>query len=289
MGNSDKYHIQLVLFGMILLAACGVYISRVGLNALVEWTPTLIVVALFYIFSHLFRSLRLWVVISQNTFSISDAAFVQFLSSALGNIAFPFVKELSATFLFNLQLPKAIPRILIALLYVRIFDFSIIIPLLLLTSYSAPAEVRILALILLTMLVMALFIIFLMPRLCQVVIEHLLKYHHSPISLWSVATLSQFISMYYQMKLGKVEVAFIVLFLSLLCWLTESVAVYAALSQDSAASILDTLHIITNNVSTNIPFFTQYSDMHSMIYIHMYMGLTLASFILLLRVMRKTR
>lgn len=210
--------------------------------------------ALLYICSHLLRSIRLRFIISSADFNTKAAICVQFGSAALGNLLFPFAKDILAVYLFYLVHKKEVLKILVSILYLRFFDFLAITPLLFIVVLSGAPEMRGLAMTLFALLISVFLALISLPSLCKLIIDYLIKFSHTEKSLTVIRLLSDLKETYIKMNLNNKDKSFAILIFTFLIWSVELLAIYLISSLLWSKDILTSYFYLLGNVLTNIPF-----------------------------------
>ncbi|KOR33296.1 hypothetical protein TI05_01895 [Achromatium sp. WMS3] len=235
--------------------------------------------AICYLLSHLFRATRLQIAISLDHFATSEALFVQIISSGIGNVIAGWMKEPCIVGIFALHYPHQMPRIVVAVLYTRLFDFLVISCVLLLVSdpTTQPFLLVLLALLLLTFS----FLVFL-PQLCKRTISHLLKYDHTRRGVLLVRIIASIRIIYLEMKLHQLEGSFLIFILTLLVWFTEFVAIFVTMSAFSKenSSIAKAISIVITNLTASIPMLPLTSIAFSKAYVPLYLALLISGLLL---------
>lgn len=230
--------------------------------------------SLLYLSSQLIRALRLRFLISSSSFTTRSAITVQFGSAAIGNISFPLVKDLLAIFLFNYKNPGELSKIIISILYIRFFDFLVITPLLFILVISGSAEKQGIAITLSLIMLGVFFTLILLPRLCKLIIDYLIRFSHTNRALAFIKTLSHLKHNYSSMHLNSFDKAFMVFLLSSFAWATELTAIHLFNSMAYGANLLNSYFSVLNNVLSNIPFIPK-EDLGDHLYLYPYLFLLL--------------
>jgi hypothetical protein len=272
---------NLPLYLLILAGAAAVYVYRQrGIPGL-ELLPAILPAVGLYLLSHAVRSLRLALIVSHRRFAIADATAVQFMACAVGNIAPPLVKEAAYVWLFDWRVPGELPRIIIAVIYSRLFDFVALLPLVALLHSSAPFERQLLTTILVVAILATLTALLMLPKLCDAGIQYFLKHAHTRRAVAAVAVMASTKRIVRTLKLVRSERVFLILVLTGVAWAFELLSVYFVLQQLQPSDASGAFRVAIANIASGLPILDSPTTPTTTVYGPSYAALTILALALL--------
>lgn len=251
-----SYKLQFRIFlAVFALFAFGFILQNYPLLLRAIDTSLLVIIgALLYIASQLFRAIRLRFMLASADFKTKDAITTQFGSVSLGNFLMPFAKDILACYLYFLTNNKDISRILISLLYIRFFDFLVISPMLFVLVLSGSTANQGIAFTVFAFMIVIFVLLLTLPNLSKFIRDFLITYSHNKQSLVLVKFISHLKDVYEDMHLDQINKAFMVFLFTISAWAFELVGIYFVSGLFDARSIEKSYYSVVSNVMTNMPF-----------------------------------
>jgi hypothetical protein len=265
------------LYLLLLCCAAATYVNQHGGVPGFDLLPAIFPAVALYLTSHAVRSMRLALIVAHRRFGIADATAVQFMACALGNLAPPFVKEATYIWLFDGRVPGELPRIIIAVIYSRLFDFVALLPLVAVLHSSSPVETQLLATILIVAILATLTALLMLPKLCDSGIQYCLKHVHNRHSVTAVAAMARTKRIIRTLKLVRSERVFLILLLTGIAWALELLSVYFVLQQLRPADAADTSRVAIANIASGFPVLDRPTALSAAAYGPSYAALTIVA------------
>lgn len=272
---------NLPLYLLILAGAAAAYVYRHHGIPGIDLLPAVFPAVGLYLVSHAVRALRLALIVSHRRFAIADATSVQFMACAVGNLAPPLVKEAAYVWLFDWRVPGELPRIIIAVIYARLFDFAALLPLVALLHSSAPFERQLLTTILIAAILATLTALLMLPKLCDSGIQYCLKHMHNRHSVTAVAAMASTKRIVRALKLVRSERVFLILVLTGVAWTFELLSVYFVLQQLQPSDASGAFRVAIANIAAGLPILEGPTALTATVYGPSYAGLTILALALL--------
>lgn len=269
------------LYLLLLAGAVAAYAYRQRGIPGFDLLPAVLPAVALYLASHAVRSVRLALIVSHRRFGIADATTVQFMACALGNLAPPLVKEGAYVWLFDGRVPGELPRIVIAVIYARLFDFVALLPLVTLLHSGSPFETQLLATILIVAILATLTALLMLPKLCDSGIQYCLKHVHSRHSVTAVAALASTKRIVRALKLVRSERVFLILLLTGVAWAFELLSVYFILQQLQPSDAAAAFRVAIANIASGFPILDAPTALSAKVYGPSYAALTIVALALI--------
>ncbi len=242
--------------GIILASiAIGIFLFRLLRDVQFSFAPVVVLGGLFFIVAELLRVLRLRIIMSggriKNLVLVNSSLF----GDVIGGILNKFLGEFVKILLIRSFSTERFVKIAIAIIYSRIHDLVfIILILIVLSDRTRSAGNVFLAVVIIGGLVL-LGLMFLMPKICDRILSHLMKHHPRKYSISMMKFLTDVKHYYLEMKIIRPEAILITFLITAAIWFSETFALIVVarnLSIFTSSAIPDLFENIVKNISAVI-------------------------------------
>ncbi len=205
-----------------------------------------------YILSHIVRGIRLWITISEHRLQIQTVQLSQFISSSLGNVTFPYAKDLGNVCILILYNRKIVMNAILAVFYLRLFDFLFFTPFWISSIFASSDSSKKITFLLFLLVFSIIFVAFLLfIKICDLISQHLLKHYHNILSTKTVLLLQKLKHNYKKMRLAQSEKMILVAILTLIAWTLEILSVALITGSHFIVVFSDVVQNISNPIFMN--------------------------------------
>lgn len=261
--NRYKNHlVKISLYGLLFFIAISA-INDLSNNSNVNYNVIHLGAAvMLYIFAQVIRSARLWLVLIKSKITFMRVTSSLFLSYSIGNFLLPvFIKDILLIFFIGIKDWLMTIKILLALIYVRIFDL-IVLTILTLTMHDfITFNVKYILIALFT--VSLVFIIFLISgnALCKSIKNYAISNINFRYSFFIVKTFAKLEAIFTALDFYKIQKLLLVAMLTLFCWIIELSAILILLDNNTLEELSNIVLGRINNIVLGNKDFHQYYNL----------------------------
>src|SRR3990172_4817533 len=245
-----KYEQIIFILFMVFYISYSAYFFYYN-KAFPEFDVKLIIAVASYLFSHLLRGIRLWIIISDVRVSLLNVYLLSFIGDTIGGLINKIAGEVVKVYIYNHNITNNLWRILISLIYTRFHDLLFFFMVMTYLSINDRIFDKQISFLITAGLIIIFIIIFILPKLIDRIMEYLIKYNHSKASTWMVGILHSLKDTYSKMKINRSEIIFLIFFLTLGIWIFEFISIYLLTTQITdvvtSSSFINTMENIFSN------------------------------------------
>ena len=217
---------------------------------------------ILYIFAQVIRSARLWIVLIKSKITFTRVTSSLFLSYSLGNFLFPvFIKDILLIFFIG---AKDWLKVLLALVYVRIFDMVALVLIIFTMLDFVTFNLKYLVIVL--FLTSLIFICLLISgnNLCKSIKNYGITNVNSQYSFLIVKTFAKLENIFAELDFYKIQKILVIAILTIFCWIIELSAVLILLDN---YTLQEFSNIVLGRINNIVLLGNDFYQYHYILYI----------------------
>ncbi len=240
-----------------ILAFLAIGISLFRLFHDVQFSLASVVVfgSLFFIVAELLRVLRLRIIMSGGRIGNLVLVNSSLFGDLIGGLLNKFIGEFVKILLIRSFSAERFVKIAIAIIYSRIHDLVFLILILLVLSDRTRSSGHVFIAVVIIGGLVLMSLMFLMPKICDRLLSHLMKHHPRKYSIGMMKFLTDVKHYYLEMKITRPEAILVTFLITAAIWFSETFALIVVtqnLSIFTSSAIPDLFEKIVKNISAVI-------------------------------------